>query len=34
MINPDILKKFNEINLEKDLKIAKNNLTYDYSDEL
>lgn len=34
MLNTNTLQKFNEINLENDLKIAKNNLTYDYNSEI
>lgn len=34
MIDENILKQFREIDLKRDLKIEKNNLTYDYSHEL
>lgn len=34
MINENILQDFNNIDLEKDLIVHQNNLTYNYSDEL
>jgi hypothetical protein len=34
MLNQDLLEKFNNINLENDLKIQKNNLSYDFSVEI